>query len=339
MHRRRPCTGARPSPWPTAATSPARSPTTTSAPTLTLVKTVTNDNGGTATADRLDPDRDRADRLSAARPVPTVSNGASFDAGTYTLSRERASRLHRQRLGRAPDRQGDPDRHHRGPRPRRHCRPARSPTTTTPPTPDARSRPSPTTTAARRSRHRLDADRRPAPTTDQSGPTPVDRVTTRRSSAGTYTLTETGGPAGYTAERLGVHQRRDRRPSSQITARPSARRRTCTITNDDQAASLTLVKTVINDNGGTADAQPTWTLTATGPTGFAARRLPSVTNGAELRAPAPTPCPRPARRLHGQRAGPAPDTAGRPSPPAPRWPRPRRHRPPARSPTTTTRRA
>ena len=42
---------------------------------------------------------------------------------------------------------------------------------------------------------------------------------------------------------------------------------TCTITNDDVAPSLTLVKVVTNDNGGTADAGD-WTLTAAGPTGF-----------------------------------------------------------------------
>ena len=29
---------------------------------------------------------------------------------------------------------------------------------------------------------------------------------------------------------------------------------TCTITNDDQAATLTVIKHVINDNGGTATA-------------------------------------------------------------------------------------
>ena len=40
---------------------------------------------------------------------------------------------------------------------------------------------------------------------------------------------------------------------------------TCTITNDDIAAHLTLSKAVINDNGGTA--LPTdWTLNAAGPT-------------------------------------------------------------------------
>ena len=42
---------------------------------------------------------------------------------------------------------------------------------------------------------------------------------------------------------------------------------TCTITNDDIAPSLTLVKEVINDNGGTAVATD-WILTASGPTGI-----------------------------------------------------------------------
>ena len=40
---------------------------------------------------------------------------------------------------------------------------------------------------------------------------------------------------------------------------------TCTITNDDIPAQLTLVKQVVNDNGGTAAATD-WTLTAAGPT-------------------------------------------------------------------------
>ena len=40
---------------------------------------------------------------------------------------------------------------------------------------------------------------------------------------------------------------------------------TCTITNDDQAAHLKLVKSVVNDNGGTAQATD-FTLSAAGPT-------------------------------------------------------------------------
>lgn len=51
---------------------------------------------------------------------------------------------------------------------------------------------------------------------------------------------------------------------------------TCTITNDDIAPSLTLVKEVINDHGGTAE-EADFTLTATGPTGFSGVG-PSVSN-------------------------------------------------------------
>src|SRR5262245_65502453 len=40
---------------------------------------------------------------------------------------------------------------------------------------------------------------------------------------------------------------------------------TCTITNDDQPAQLTLVKRVVNDNGGTAAATD-FSLSAAGPT-------------------------------------------------------------------------
>ncbi|MBK8867330.1 MAG: hypothetical protein IPN45_04570 [Actinomycetales bacterium] len=40
---------------------------------------------------------------------------------------------------------------------------------------------------------------------------------------------------------------------------------TCTVNNDDQTAHLKLVKTITNNNGGTATVTD-WTLTATGPT-------------------------------------------------------------------------
>ena len=53
---------------------------------------------------------------------------------------------------------------------------------------------------------------------------------------------------------------------------------TCTINNNDQPATLTLVKTVTNDNGGTA--LPTdWTLAAAGPTPITGTTgSPAVTN-------------------------------------------------------------
>ena len=82
-------------------------------------------------------------------------------------------------------------------------------------------------------------------------------------NAGTYTLSESGGPAGYTAGAwscTGGHP--DRRVVWCCRSAPVA---TCTINNNDQAAHLTLVKTVTNDNGGTA-VPTAWTLAAAGPT-------------------------------------------------------------------------
>ena len=52
---------------------------------LTLVKTVTNDNGGTAAPAGLDPDGDGSDddhRRDGTAPV----TGAAVNAGTYVLS-------------------------------------------------------------------------------------------------------------------------------------------------------------------------------------------------------------------------------------------------------------
>jgi hypothetical protein len=57
---------------------------------------------------------------------------------------------------------------------------------------------------------------------------------------------------------------------------------TCTITNDDMPPSLTLVKVVVNDNGGLA-TESAWTLTAAGPTGFSGQG-PLVSNGASFDA-------------------------------------------------------
>ena len=73
-------------------------------------------------------------------------------------------------------------------------------------------------------------------------------------NAGTYTVTE---PAvfGYTTTY----------DNCSGVVIPNGGTATCTITNTAIAPKLTLVKTVVNDNGGTA--QPTdWTLSATGPT-------------------------------------------------------------------------
>ena len=89
-----------------------------------------------------------------------------------------------------------------------------------------------------------------------AGPTQGHNVT----AGVAYTLAESGGSSAYTASSwscTGGSQN-----GNAITL-SSAQDVTCTITNDDNAPSLHLIKTVTNDNGGTAAATD-WTLTATG---------------------------------------------------------------------------
>ncbi len=78
--------------------------------------------------------------------------------------------------------------------------------------------------------------------------------------AGTYALSETG-PTGYTLTSLTC----DDDPGvevSEVTV-GLGQTVTCTFVNDDDAPSLILAKTVINDNGGTA-VESDWTLSAGG---------------------------------------------------------------------------
>jgi uncharacterized repeat protein (TIGR01451 family) len=78
--------------------------------------------------------------------------------------------------------------------------------------------------------------------------------------AGTYDLSESG-PANYTQTSLTCSNSGDAEVSSVTLG--LGEDVTCTFVNDDDAPSLTLVKEVINDNGGTAEAGD-WTLTAAG---------------------------------------------------------------------------
>jgi hypothetical protein len=97
--------------------------------------------------------------------------------------------------------------------------------------------------------------------------------------AGTYNLSEIG-PAGYAPSAWvcsGVSQ--DDADTITLGLGQSA---TCTITNDDIAPSLTLIKAVTNNNGGTA-VPADWTLTATGPTGFSGSGA-GVSNGPNFQA-------------------------------------------------------
>ncbi len=94
-----------------------------------------------------------------------------------------------------------------------------------------------------------------------SGPTGDPAVTAAAGCAGT--LRPVGvGPGWLCGVGVVVCRRDADRASVALALGESA---TCTIVNDDIAASLTLVKQVVNDNGGTAAATD-WTLSAAGPT-------------------------------------------------------------------------
>src|SRR5262249_59956902 len=77
--------------------------------------------------------------------------------------------------------------------------------------------------------------------------------------AGSYALSETGGPSGYDASAWDCVGG-GTLTGSQIEI-GLGETVTCTITNDDKPASLILAKHVVNDNGGTADASA-WNLHA-----------------------------------------------------------------------------
>lgn len=98
--------------------------------------------------------------------------------------------------------------------------------------------------------------------TNLSGSTPVDSTTGFKTD--TYVLAETGGPSGYTAGAWNCGGAT--MPDATHVTVPLGANITCTITNDDNAPSLTLLKDVNNNHGGTA-LNTAWTLTATGTLG------------------------------------------------------------------------
>ncbi len=106
--------------------------------------------------------------------------------------------------------------------------------------------------------------------------TPITSGAQNGFNVGTYTVAETSDP-GYTAVISG-----DCDPTTGSVTLALADNKTCTITNNDITPTLTLVKEVSNNNGGTA-LPSAWTLTATGPTGFSGSG-PLVSNGASFDA-------------------------------------------------------
>ena len=164
----------------------------------------------------------------------------------------------------------------------------------------------------RHRRPRLDPDRRRTHRRSPASTGTDPAVTDAPVNAGTYTLSESDGPAGYTACDWSCTGDPVTVTDGTVTI-AIGDDVTCTITNTAQPAQLTLVKTVINDNGGTAEATD-WTLTAAGPTAGHRSR--------PARPASPTPPSSPATydpvrdrrpgRLHrrrlGLRATPAPVT-------------------------------
>ncbi|MEH6422474.1 hypothetical protein, partial [Pseudomonas sp. CGJS7] len=96
-----------------------------------------------------------------------------------------------------------------------------------------------------------------------SGATGAAAVTNASVDAGTYSLSESGGPTGYIAGTYSCVLNGGAATVANSITLAAGDVATCTIDNNDQAATLTLVKTVTNDNGGTATVSD-FPLTATG---------------------------------------------------------------------------
>lgn len=87
--------------------------------------------------------------------------------------------------------------------------------------------------------------------TDLTGTNGAPSVTAVPVDAGTYDLSETGGPSGYAASAW-VCTGTGTQSDSDTVILDEGESATCTITNDDQAGTLTVNKVLVNDNGGTA---------------------------------------------------------------------------------------
>ncbi len=99
-------------------------------------------------------------------------------------------------------------------------------------------------------------------TTTVTGPGNSPSVTEQTVPAGSYALSESGGPAGYTASAWSCSGGTLTGASVSV---PNGGNVTCTITNTAIAPTLTLVKVVDNGNTGATTPPTAWTLTADGP--------------------------------------------------------------------------
>ncbi|MEK7535931.1 MAG: hypothetical protein AAB590_02885, partial [Patescibacteria group bacterium] len=125
-------------------------------------------------------------------------------------------------------------------------------------------------------------------TLNASGPTSISGAGTVSSNgtfeAGTYTLSETGGPTGYTASDWSCVKNGGSAVLGDSITLANGDTATCTITNDDNApakATLTLVKAITNDNNGTSVVAD-WTLSASGPTALTGTTGDSAVTNVEV---------------------------------------------------------
>ncbi|HYN29713.1 MAG TPA: VWA domain-containing protein [Dermatophilaceae bacterium] len=127
-------------------------------------------------------------------------------------------------------------------------------------------------------------------TLSAAGPTPLSGVSETPAvsnvavRAGAYTLSESAGPAGYEASAWSCTGGALAGARLTLTVGQSA---TCTITNRDTPARLTLVKRVDNAYGGTA-TETGWTLAAAGPTPISGTTGTAAVTGVEVNAGAYT---------------------------------------------------
>ena len=212
---------------------------------LTLVKTVTNDNGGTAVTTDF--------TLSAAGPTPISGAGGvsgSVNAGTYTLSETSVAGY----TGGSWSCVGG-------------SQTAASIVLALGESATCTINNNDQTAHLKLVKTVTNDNGGTATATDfvlsAAGPTPLSGAGGAESdvNAGSYALSETTLP-GYTASAWTCVGGTQTGASVALVLGQSA---VCTIINDDQAAHLTLVKTVTNDNGGTATATD-FTLSAAGPT-------------------------------------------------------------------------
>ncbi|HSD98561.1 MAG TPA: hypothetical protein VLB73_02570 [Patescibacteria group bacterium] len=117
--------------------------------------------------------------------------------------------------------------------------------------------------------------------TNISGTSGNAAVTNAGVLPGTYALGESGGPSGYTAGTYSCVKNNGAPVSSNSITLANGDSATCTVNNNDNPPSLTLVKQVSNTHGGTAQTTD-WTLTATGPTTLSGAG--GATSGATFKA-------------------------------------------------------